>query len=251
MRLPLLSPAFPGTVGSEWGKLWSVRSAGLCLLAALVVTGVFSYYYGAIARINGHPVQPVGNAAASSVVLVQFAFAVLAMVAVTSEYTTGSIRATLLWTPRRHRVQAAKALVAAGVAFSGGTVCAVLGTAVAWGAFDGRASFDAGTTARQVLAVGVYQALVAVLTVGVAFAARHPAGALAVLVSLLWAVPSTLLGLGAATVVDGLPYGAGGHFVSAGAGGAPYGPVTAVLIVAAWAAAAHLAGRYALHRADA
>ncbi|MFJ5718689.1 ABC transporter permease [Streptomyces sp. NPDC093149] len=244
---------FAGATASEWTKLWSVRAPWLCLLAGLAITGVFTYYYASIARINEHPVQPVGNAAASSAVLVQFAVVVLATVAVTSEYSTGSVRASLLSVPQRHRVQAAKALVAAMVAFVAGTTFAFVGTAVAWVAFDGRASFGAGPTLLQVLAVGLYQALVAVLTVGVAFAARHPAGALSILVTLLWALPSVLLGLGGPTLADvndHLPHGAGDHFMRLGAE-APYGPATAVLIVAAWAVTAHLIGLYVLRRRDA
>ncbi|MFD9030754.1 ABC transporter permease [Streptomyces sp. NPDC059567] len=234
-------------------KLWSVRAPYLCLLAGLAITGVFTYYYASIARINGHPIQPVGNAAASSAVLAQFAVVVLATVAVTSEYATGSVRASLLWVPRRHLVQAAKALVAAVVAFVAGTVFAVVGTALAWVAFDGRASFEAGPSLRQVLAVGLYQALVAVLTVGMAFATRHPAGAFSILVTLLWALPSVLLGLGGPTLADVndlLPHVSGDHFMRIGAE-APYPPATAVLIVAAWAATVHLIDLYVLRRRDA
>ncbi|MFF9017426.1 ABC transporter permease [Streptomyces sp. NPDC014870] len=244
---------FAGAIASEWTKLWSVRAPYLCLLAGLAITGVFTYYYASISRINDDPIQPVGNAAASSAVLVQFAVVVLATVAVTSEYSTGSVRASLLWVPRRDRVQAAKALVAAVVAFVAGTVFAVMGTTVAWVAFDGRASFDAGQSLRQVLAVGLYQALVAVLTVGVAFATRHAAGALSLLLTLLWALPSVLLGLGGpalADVNDHLPYGSGDHFMRVGSE-APHAPLTAVLVVAAWAAAAHLTGLYVLRRRDA
>ncbi|MEU0938064.1 ABC transporter permease [Embleya sp. NPDC005971] len=222
-------------------------------MAGLAITGVFTYYYASIARINEHPVQPVGNAAASSAVLVQFAVVVLATVAVTSEYATGSVRTSLLSVPRRHRVHAAKALVAAVVAFVAGTTFAVVGTAVAWVGFDGRASFAAGASLRQVLAVGLYEALVAVLSIGVAFAMRHPAGALSILATLLWALPGILLGLGGPTLADlddRLPQGAGGHFMRLEAD-APYGPATAVLIVTAWAATAHLIGLYVLRRRDA
>ncbi|UQX01057.1 ABC transporter permease [Streptomyces sp. RerS4] len=242
-----------GAIACEWTKLWSVRAPWLCLLAGLAITGVFTYYYASISRINDDPIQPVGNAAASSAVLVQFAVVVLAMVTVTSEYSTGSVRASLLWVPRRHRVQTAKALVAAVVAFVAGTAFAAVGTAVAWPAFDGRASFEVGPSLRQVLAVGLYQASVAVLTVGVAFATRHPAGALSFLVTLLWALPSVLLGLGGpalAEVNDHLPHGSGDHFMRIGAD-APHAPVTAFLIVAAWAVATHLIGLYVLRRRDA
>lgn len=244
---------FAGAVAAEWTKLWSVRAAWLCLLAGLAITGVFTYYYASIARINEHPVQPVGNAAASSTVLVQFTVVVLATVAVTSEYATGSVRASLLSVPRRHRVHASKALVAAVVAFVAGTTFAVVGTAVAWVGFDGRSSFAVGPCLRQFLAVGLYEALVAVLSVGVAFATRHPAGALSILVTLLWALPSILLGLGGPTlsdVNDRLPHGAGNHFMRLGTE-APYGTVTGGLIVAAWASAAHLIGLYVLRRRDA
>ncbi|WP_411104950.1 ABC transporter permease [Streptomyces sp. cmx-4-9] len=240
-------------VACEWTKLWSVRTAFFCLLAGLAITAVFTFYYASIARINEHPVEPVGNAAAASTVVTQFTVVVLATVAVTSEYATGTMRASLLWVPRRHRMQAAKALVAGVVAFLAGAVFAVVGTVVAWVAFDGRASFDAGTTAGQILAIGLYQAFVAVLATGVALCARHPAGALSVLVALLWALPSVLLGLGGdalAAVNDALPYGAGDHVMRVG-GDAPYASGTAVLIVAAWTAAAHLTGLYVLRRRDA
>ncbi|MFJ7999326.1 hypothetical protein ACIQ7D_19600 [Streptomyces sp. NPDC096310] len=117
----------------------------------------------------------------------------------------------------------------------------------------GRASFEAGPSLRQILAFGLYQALVAVLTVGTAFATRHPAGALSILVTLLWALPSVLLGLGGPTLADvnnHLPYGAGDHFMRRGAE-APYPPVAAALIVAARAATAHLVGLYVPRRRDA
>ncbi|MGY3681123.1 ABC transporter permease [Streptomyces sp. TE33382] len=244
---------FAGAIACEWTKLWSVRAPWLCLLAGLAITGVYTFYYASIARINDHPIEPVGNAAASSVVLTQFAVAVLATLVVTSEYATGTVRASLLWVPRRQRVQMAKVLVVAGVSFAAGVVYAVVGAAVAWGAFDGRASFEAGTALRQILSVGLYQALVAALAVGAAFAARHPAGALSILVTLLWALPSMLLGLGGpalAAVNDYLPHGAGDHFVRVGAG-APYAPATAMMIVVAWASAAHLIGLYVLRRRDA
>ncbi|MFF1411296.1 ABC transporter permease [Streptomyces sp. NPDC058289] len=244
---------FPGALAAEWTKLWSVRAPYFCLLVGIAITGVFTYYYAAIARINEQPIQPVGNAAAASAVLAQFAVVILATVAVTSEYSTGSVRASLLWVPRRHRVHAAKAVVVGGVAFVAGTGYAIVGTAVAWGAFGGRSSFEAGTTLMQVLAVGGYQALVAVLTVGVAFATRHAAGALSILVTLLWALPSVLLGLGGPTLAainDHLPHGAADHFMRVGTE-APHTAAISVLIVAAWAVAAHMVGLYVLRRRDA
>ncbi|MFH8484635.1 ABC transporter permease [Streptomyces longisporoflavus] len=244
---------FTGAVASEWTKLWSVRAPYICLLAGLGATGLFTFYFGSIASINDHPAQPVGNAAASSTLLGQFVVVILATLAVTGEYTTTSVRTTLLWVPVRHRVQLAKALVAAVVTFVAGVVFAVLGMAVAWGPFGGHATFDAAEAAATALAVGLYYALVAVLTVGAAFAARHAAGALAALFLLLWALPSTLVGLGGPVLVainDWLPQAAGEHLMRHNAE-APYPPGVAILVLLAWTLAGHLAGRAVLRLRDA
>ncbi|MFF8833127.1 ABC transporter permease [Streptomyces sp. NPDC015131] len=243
-----------GAVAAEWTKLSSVRAPYVCLLAGLAATVVFTFYYGSIARINDHPVQPVGHAAVASTVLVQFAVVVLAMLTVTGEYTTSSMSSSLLWVPVRHRVQVAKALVTALVALVAGILFAGVGVAVAWGPFAGHASFDAERTAAQALAVGVHYAAIAVMTVGVSLAARHAAGALAVLLTLLWGLPSMLVGLGGPVLLainDWLPYSAGDALMRTGADTVPYGPGTAALVLLGWVGAAHLTGLYVLRRRDA
>ncbi|MDX3227365.1 ABC transporter permease [Streptomyces sp. ME19-01-6] len=233
---------------AEWTKLWSVRAPYLCLGAGALVTGVFGFYYGAIARLNDHPVQPVGNAATASVTLTQYAVVVLAMLMVTGEYVTGSMRTSLTWVPVRHRMQVAKAVVAGVTAFAAGLVYGVLGTAVAWPSFGGRATFGVGEAAWQVMGAGLYCALVAVLTVGVSFATRNAAGALSVLFVLLTAGPTICVGLGGPLLLavnDYLPQTAGGAFMAV-AGGVGW-----LAVVAGWAAVAHLAGRQVLRVRDA
>ncbi|MFB1047300.1 ABC transporter permease [Streptomyces chrestomyceticus] len=243
---------FSGAVAAEWTKLWSLRAPYACLLAGTAVTAVFTFYYGSIARINGEPLQPVGNAPVSSVALVQFAVIVLAMTAVTSEYATGSVRTSLLWVPVRHRVQLAKSLVTGAVSFAAGVLWGVLGVAVAWGPFGGHATFTVAEVLSHLLAMGLYCALTAVLTVGTAFALRHAAAVLSVLAFLLAALPNMLVGLGGPvllTVNDYLPQTAGGYFMRGG--GAPYAAPVGLLIVLVWTAAAHLTGRAVLGRRDA
>ncbi|MFD6973241.1 ABC transporter permease [Streptomyces sp. NPDC059949] len=241
-----------GAIGAEWTKLWSVRAPYACLLAGLLLTGVFTFYYAALARINDQPIQPLGNAPVSSVVLGQFVIVVLAMTTVTGEYATGSVRTSLQWVPVRHRMQLAKAVVAAVVAFAAGVLFAVLGMAVAWTPFRGHAVFDPATAIPQALAMGLYCALTAVLTVGVSFALRAAAGTLAALFVLIFALPALCTALGGPfllTVHDYLPQTAGSHFMLAD-GRAPYPTVAALLIVLAWTAAAHLTGRFVLRRRD-
>ncbi|CAM5294215.1 ABC transporter [Streptomyces avidinii] len=242
-----------GAIGAEWTKLWSVRTPYACLLAGVALTGVFTFYYGSLARINDKPVQPLGNAPVSSVVLGQFAVVVLAMATVTSEYATGSARTSLLWVPVRHRVLVAKSVVAGAVSFIAGALFAVLGMAVAWTPFRGHASFVPAEAASQALATALYCALVAVLTVGASFALRTAAATLPALFLLLYGLPVTCQALGGPlllSVDDFLPQTAGGHFMHGGTG-APYGAPAGILIVLAWTAAAHWAGRYVLGRRDA
>ncbi|MGW1353493.1 ABC transporter permease [Streptomyces sp. NPDC002409] len=244
---------FPGAFAAEWTKLWSIRAPRVCLVTGLVVTGIFTFYYGSIARINDKPVQPVGNASVSSVVLTQFALVALAVTMVTSEYATSSVRTSLLWVPVRHRVQLAKALLSAVVGLGAGVVFGVLGIAVAWVPFRGHAEFELAEAVSQILAMAVYCALTGVMAVGVSFALRTAAGAVAVLFFLISALPSMLVGLGGPVLLainDHMPQTAGGHLML-GDGSAPYPAAVSLLILVAWTVAAHGAGAWVLRHRDA
>lgn len=244
---------FAGAFASEWTKLWTLRTPYVCLLVGLVVTSVFTFYYGSIARINDKPVQPVGNASVSSVVLTQFALVILAMTTVTSEYATSSVRTSLLWVPVRARVQLAKALLSALVGFVTAMVWAVLGIALAWVPFRGHAEFELPKVAYQAVAMGVYAALICVLTVGVSFALRTAAGAMAMAFFLVTALPGMLVGLGGPVLLavnDYLPQTAGGYFML-GDGKAPFPDAVSLLILLVWAVAAQVAGLLVLRRRDA
>ncbi|MFD3516415.1 ABC transporter permease [Streptomyces sp. NPDC058657] len=244
---------FVGAFASEWTKLWTIRTPYVCLLAGLIVTAIFTFYYGSIARINDKPIQPVGNASVSSVVLTQFALVVLAMTMVTSEYSTSSVRTSLLWVPVRHHVQLAKALLGALVGFITGAVWAVLGIALAWGPFQGHASFELSKAVYQTLAMGVYSALVCVMTVGVSFALRTAAGAVAMIFFVVSALPGMLVGLGGPVLLainEYMPQTVGGYFML-GNGRAPFPDAVSLLILLVWAVAAHVAGLFVLRRRDA
>ncbi|WP_424185396.1 hypothetical protein ACOBQX_26360 [Actinokineospora sp. G85] len=241
-----------GAIAAEWTKLWTVRASYICVIAAFACMAVFTSYYGAIARINEHPLQPVGNAPVAALALVQYPLIVLAMTSVTSEYTTGSARTTLQWVPLRHRLHLAKAVVAAVVALALGVALGVVGMAVAWVMFDGYATFACAEAVYQVLAMGGYLALISVIAIGVSFALRAAAGVLAVLFFSLTALPIMLVGLGGEVLLrvnEFLPQTAGAAFMLGDA--EPHPPLVAFLIVVVWAGIAHSAGLAVLRERDA
>lgn len=244
---------FVGAFTSEWTKLSTIRTPYVCLLAGLVVTAIFTFYYGSIARINDKPIQPVGNASVSSVILTQFALVIPAMTMVTSEYSTGSVRTSLLWVPVRPRVQLAKALLSALVGFVTAMVWAVLGIALAWGPFQGHADFELSKAAYQTVAMGVYSALICVMTVGLSFALRTAAGTVAVIFFVVSALPGMLVGLGGPVLLAinaYMPQTVGGYFML-GDGKAPFPDAVSLLILLVWAVAAHATGLFVLRRRDA
>ena len=121
--LPSLPPAagragLRGAIASEFTKIRSVRSTYWTLAALLVVSiGIGAAITGGSAANFGHnPGNKAGfDATQTSLVaffeIGQLIIAVIAALAITSEYSTGMIRTSLTAQPRRGRVYAAKAIV--------------------------------------------------------------------------------------------------------------------------------------------
>ena len=122
-RLPSLPPAtgragLRGAIASEFTKIRSVRSTYWTLAALLVVSiGVGAAIAGGSAANFTHNPANKAGFDATQVSLVAFfeigqlIIAVIAALAITSEYSTGMIRTSLTAQPRRGTVYAAKAIV--------------------------------------------------------------------------------------------------------------------------------------------
>ena len=122
-RLSPLPPAtgragLRGAIASEFTKIRSVRSTYWTLAALLVVSiGIGAAITGGTAASFSH--NPANKAAfdATQISLIAFfeigqlIIAVIAAMAITSEYSTGMIRTSLTAQPRRGTVYAAKAIV--------------------------------------------------------------------------------------------------------------------------------------------
>src|SRR5262249_27364755 len=120
---------------AEWTKLRTGPGPAWLALAVIAATVALSAAAAAAARCPaaGCAADPAADPAKISltgVVLSQAVVAVLAVLVVSGEYSTGLIRVTLAAMPRRGIVLAAKALVVTGVVLAAG-VLAVLGSLLA------------------------------------------------------------------------------------------------------------------------
>ncbi|MFI9591707.1 ABC transporter permease [Nonomuraea sp. NPDC052265] len=254
---------------AEWGKLWSVRSTWWCLAcaAALMVLTAVTLAAAAATDAVRDAVPGARVTASESVVsatsFVQFALVALAMLAITAEYSSGGIRVTLLATPVRGVVLAAKALVVAPVMFAAGVLSGAVATAAVYlllqaDAFGGLVVLPFGEAVRDVVGAGAFFALVSVMTLGVGAAMRSAAGTLTVVFMLLLGLPLVLLMTGSQAALDAsmrMPTFAGLAFMGSvdnmTGGPVPYSAGEGLAWLLAWAAAALAAGYTALRRRDA
>ena len=181
----------------EWLKLRSVRStwwtllvfaAGMVGLAILVMRG----------QQHSASFDPTNDSFAG-LAIGQLALGVLGVLAVTSEFSSGMIRATFAAAPRRPLVLAAKAAILASVTLVAGEIMAFVafgvGQAVLKSQFPHAALGQPGVL-RAVLMAGAYPALIALIGLGLGASIRHTAGAISAVVGVLFVLPLILLPLG-------------------------------------------------------
>ncbi|NEA29114.1 ABC transporter permease subunit [Actinomadura bangladeshensis] len=250
----------PGALAAEWTKLWSIRSTWWGLACAFLLTALMSVILaqGTVAN-NTHPpageappgVVSVSGTATGSVDMVQFVVLALAILMITGEYATGSIRATLQWVPPRARLLSAKAAVAMAVVFPVGVALALTGTAAAYPMLGKWGRLDAGDVVRDALLTGVYLAVMSAFILGVAAMLRSTAATITTAFLFVLVLPITLVNGPSELmkdIADGLPSTAGRHLLG---GDGPYPAAVALLILAAWTAAALWGGITVLRRRDA
>ncbi|MGN9809856.1 ABC transporter permease subunit [Micromonospora sp. BQ11] len=257
---PRTTGVLTGAVAAEWTKIWSVRSTWWALLGGALLMAATAgqlAIYAANANTDDNPandlgVLPVTDVVVDAVGLTQFAVLALGLLAVTSEFTTGTIRTTMQCTPSRGRVLLAKALVTAAVTVPAGLLLGGIGVLVAGPVLGRWGTVPPAATVGDLVAVAVYLALVGVLALGLAAVLRSAVLTLIVLFLTLSVVPSALRELDVTAldrIADALPGEAGGHFLTGG--GDPYPPAVGLALLTAWTVAALLAGRAALRRRDA
>jgi ABC-2 type transport system permease protein len=125
--------------------------------------------------------------------------AILAVLVISGEYSSGMIRTTLAAMPRRATVLAAKAITLTGVVAAAGTI-AVLGSLLAGRFILTRHGLTAapgypalspadGPTLRATVGSILYLALIALLSLGIAAIVRDSATSIGVILGLLYLLP--------------------------------------------------------------
>jgi ABC-2 type transport system permease protein len=253
---------------AEWTKLRTVASTGWLLLGAVCVTVAVSA--GAAASVwctssaGCHP--DIARLSLSGIDLGQAVVVILAVLAVSGEYGTGMIRTTLAAMPRRTAVLAAKAAVVTGLTLAAGAV-AVLGSVLAGrlilpghGLTPARGypalSLADAPVLRAAAGSVLYLALIALLSLGLATAVRDSAVAIGAVLGLLYLFPILGQVVSAPDWQRHLeqigPMSAGLEIqASTGLSSLPISPWAGLGVLAAWAAAALLAGGLLLSMRDA
>jgi ABC-2 type transport system permease protein len=192
--------SFGALLLSEWTKLRSLRSTVYTLAAVVVIAVGLGALIGNGTGANYHDLTPADRVdydptsnSLQSFVLVQLAVAVLGVLMITSEFTTGMIRTSLVAVPSRTRLLAAKGAVVGGVALGVGQLAAFGSFLVAQVliANAGAPSATLATPAvlRAVVGMGLYLTLVCLLGLAVGALIRATAGAIVVMVSIVLIVP--------------------------------------------------------------
>jgi ABC-2 type transport system permease protein len=199
-RAAFRAATFGDALRSEWTKLRSVRSTFWALAATVVlgiglgavISAVAADGYAKSSASSKLSWDPTG-VSTSGMAVASLAIAVLGVLCISSEYSSGMIRTSLIAVPKRGRVLAAKSLVFAAVTF-------VVGEATSFAAFFAGQALISGHAphaalgepgvARAVAGTGLLLAALAVLSVAAGTLLRHPAAAIAAMIAVLFVLPA-------------------------------------------------------------
>ncbi|HEY8589685.1 MAG TPA: ABC transporter permease [Naasia sp.] len=256
-----------GIVRSEWIKLRSLRSTLWSYAAVVVVSlGIALLIATAIGFDDAAPPASMSNmivlqAATFGIYFGQLIVAVLGVLVISGEYSTGMIRSTLTAVPKRLPALAAKALVLFVSTFVVGLV-SILGSLLVavpiLGAQGIEADFSDGALWRDPVLAALYLGLVALFALGLGTVLRNSAGGIAAALGTILLLPTILqifAGLTQAQwAIDLMPYlfsNAGNAMYTPAGEGAALEQWQSGLVVLVWTAVSLTAGALVLRRRDA
>ena len=264
-------------VRAEWVKLRSVRGSWWLVLAGLVLTVGFGLLIcSAVDTAGGSPGCVPGAAGCGDEDVVlnslggayigQIAFVAIGIMAITSEFATGTIGTTFLAEPTRRRAVLAKTGVVAVVALLIGSVAAIASFALGQRILHGNGFVPANgypfvswtdpPAIRAIAGTAIYLALAAVLGLGVGAILRRSGAAIAVVLGTLYLpmIVSLLIPEPIRNWVQvGSPMMAGLAVQSTvpRSDSVPLGPFVGLAVTAAWAVVALVVALWLIRRRDA
>jgi len=186
---------------AEWTKLRSVRSTVWSVIVFVVVTVGFTSLITGLIAANWSQASPSDRAAtvADPVATIlgtglyfgQLVICALGVLTISAEYSTGTIRASLLAVPRRLPMLAAK-----GVVFA--LLVLIVGELAAFGSFfAGSAMLHAHApvalsdpgVARAVLGAGLYLAVLGLFAMAIGALLRHTAAGISTAIGVVFVLP--------------------------------------------------------------
>lgn len=249
----------PGRVlRSEWIKLNTLRSTKITFAAAVALMVGFGVLiswdtaskFGSMTAAARADLD-VEERVLAGRMFAELAIGVLGVMAITGEYATGMIRATLAAVPRRLPVLWTKLGLFAGVTFAVMTTASFVsffaGNAILSAHWDFSLS-DPGVL-RSVIGAGVVLTFVCLLGTALGFVLRNTAGAISALVGILMVLP--IVGQFSEWVSAHLPTGAIRSLVTARIEDGMMRPLPAFLLLCAYLALAIGGAAYTLKHKDA
>ncbi len=211
-------PGFGRTVLAEWTKLRTVRSTLWSLLIFVIATtGLTALFSWLTVRqvLNGHAprrgadlvADPVAFILGTGISFGQLAICVLGVLTITTEYSTGTIRASMLAVPRRLPVLAAKAVVYAALVLVVAEITAFCSFFIGKPLVHPVAavSLSQPGVTRAVLGAGLYLTVLGLFALAIGTLIRHSAGAITTVIGLVLVVPGLL------SLLDSYDWGAHIH----------------------------------------
>jgi len=210
VRLPRLDStgrvAFRRVLLSEWTKLRSVRSTKWSLVAGFLLTIAFPIIFAFVTRSHWGSMSPGERAdrhpldiALAGINVAQLAVAVLGVLLITAEYSTGSIRSTFTAVPKRLPVLWAKLLDYATLSFAlilpAALVSFFASQAILQSIQPLQISFTQPGVARSVVGGAVYVMLVGIFALAIGAIVRNTAGGIATFAAIFFVLPPLMFTL--------------------------------------------------------
>ncbi|MEV6326891.1 ABC transporter permease [Streptomyces sp. NPDC051909] len=257
--------AVSAVLQSEWTKIRTVSSTVWTLASALVVTvavgaalsAVFKATFDDLSELERATFDPT-FVSFTGMTLGQLAMVVFGVLVVGTEYSSGMIRTSLAAVPQRATFLFSKIAVAGALALLVGLVTSFLSFFLGQALLgDHRTTLGADNVLRAVVGAGLYMALIALFSMGVATMLRSSMLSLGILVPFFFLISQILAAVPKAKeVARYFPDRAGSKIMQVvpdalGSEKAPYGPWGGLGIMVLWVAAALLGGYLVLKRRDA